>query len=731
MKTEKILRFIVMGGIFLLPFIPFIVAKSMFFPFIVGKNFAFRIIVEIIFAAWLLLVLRNPLYRPRFSWIAAAFAAFIGIITLADLFGADLFRSFWSNYERMEGLVTHLHLFAYFLVVGSMLRTRKQWGRLVHVSLFASVLMSLYALFQLWGYLPINQGGVRVDGTFGNATYLAAYLLLHIFFLIFLAVQRRTGRGWLFVYGGVLAMHLFVLINTQTRGAVLGLFAGLMPAALLIALFEKDKDRASLRKIAAGALVVLVLLVGGFFALRRTSFLQSNPVLSRFADLSPAEGKSRFMVWNMAWQGVKERPILGWGQDNFILVFNKYYNPHMYNQEPWFDRAHDIVFDWLIGAGFLGFVAYLSLFGAAIYYLFSSRRGAPAFDFTEKSIILGLLIAYFFQNIFVFDNIISYLLFFSLLAFIHSESANKQERVKRNVRGFLHNDMTARTLPALVFLGVLFALYSFNIKGILANRSLLRGLSAQERGGVAEDIARFKDAIDYHSFGTGETREQLVQFANSLASVNVSPDLKQKAFTLARDEMQIQVKETPMNARYRMFLATLLSQYSQYDDAIKEYTEAIKVSPKKQDFYYGLGNALINKREFALAVQATRTAFELAPENQQARKLYAASAIFAGQNDIAEKVLVPEFGTALIPETLFINAYAASKQYDKVAMLWGERVKGNPKDPQPHLGLAAAYFELGKKTESIAEIRKAIDLAPSFKQQGELYIQEIQAGKRP
>ena len=56
-------------GVFLVPFIPLIVASSMFFPFITGKNFAFRIIVEVLFALWLLLALRNPEIRPKRSFI--------------------------------------------------------------------------------------------------------------------------------------------------------------------------------------------------------------------------------------------------------------------------------------------------------------------------------------------------------------------------------------------------------------------------------------------------------------------------------------------------------------------------------------------------------------------------------------------------------------------------------------------------------------------------------------
>src|SRR3989344_1537026 len=140
---HKILRYALLGGIFLIPvLIPFIISKSMFFPFITGKNFAFRIIVELLLGGWLILAWNDPAYRLRFSWILAAVTVFLGIVMLADIFGEDPLRSFWSNYERMDGFITLLHLFAYFVVAGSVLRDSTiLWSRFLQASLGASIVV--------------------------------------------------------------------------------------------------------------------------------------------------------------------------------------------------------------------------------------------------------------------------------------------------------------------------------------------------------------------------------------------------------------------------------------------------------------------------------------------------------------------------------------------------------------------------------------------------------------
>ena len=221
MKIEQALKYLIISGIFIVPFIPLIVANSMFFPFITGKNFSFRILVEIIFGAWVALAFLDSMYRPKFSWLFVSVASFIGIIFLAGILGEYPFKSFWSNFERMEGFVTLAHLFAYFLVAGTMLNTQQLWTRFLNTSVAVSTFIGIYGVFQLAGKVTINQGGVRLDATFGNATYLAVYMLFHIFITLFLLARWRGGNVVRFIYGAIIMLQLSMLYYTATRGTIL------------------------------------------------------------------------------------------------------------------------------------------------------------------------------------------------------------------------------------------------------------------------------------------------------------------------------------------------------------------------------------------------------------------------------------------------------------------------------------------------------------------------------
>ncbi len=723
MNTNAILRNTIVTGIFATLFIPFIVSGSLFFPFITGKNFAFRILVEILFGVWAILALRDASYRPSFSLPLLAVGVLTLFVGIADIFSENPIKSFWSNYERMEGFVTLLHLLVYFLITISVFVKENLWIRFFQTSLGAAFLMSIYGVFQLMGAVKINQGGVRLDGTFGNATYLAIYMVFNIFIAAFLYV-RRTEKSWLsYIYLGLMVLYTFILYHTATRGALLGFIGGVLVTAFLIALFERG--RSDLRKVAIGIMATVLILVGGFFTIKDTSFVKESEVLSRFSSISLEETttKSRFIVWDMAFQGFKERPFLGWGQESFNFVFNKYYDPRMYAQEQWFDRTHNVVLDWLIAAGLPGLVFYLSIFVAAFVAIWQRRAG---FELSEKAVLSGMLVAYFIHNLFVFDNIGSYLLFFSILAYLSMRTARPffgRELV-------INTGVVNRIFTPLVVVLVFTSLYFFNAKGLLANVELLQALSPQA-GGYAQNIEKFKKALSYNSFGNQEIREQLIQASSNIKNASVDLSLKQSLFDLAKTEIEKQAVDVPTDARAHLFLGGLLNNYGLHKEAMPPLERALELSPNKQGILFEIGSVLLNLKDYDGALNRFKVAYDLEPTFLQAASLYATAAVYKGDNAFADSLLEKNFGTKVVADDPLIQAYVTTKQFSKVVVIWEKKVAENPSNPQFHLSLAASYFQMGRKVDAVREIRKVIELNPGFKTQGENYIREIEAGRMP
>ncbi len=519
--AKQIARWVALGALFLIPLTPLIVANSYFFPFITGKAFFFRILVEIAALAWIVLALLDKEYRPRFSWIGVAVVAFVAWMFVADSFAINAAKAFWSNFERMEGWVLLAHLLGLFYAAGAVLRVEKKWRAWFLMSLGVSLVICIYALFQLGGVLAIHQGSTRIDATLGNSAYLAIYLLFNVFIALWLALtEKYAWLTWSLV--ALATLEGILIFYTETRGTVIGLVLGLSLAALLTALTAGRRAR----QAAGLGFMMIMMLVGGIYLARDSAFVQENHTLQRVTSISLQDGQTRFTLWGMAYQGALERPITGWGQEGFNYIFNKYFEPSLYGQESWFDRAHNAFIDWLTAGGFPAFFLYISLFGSALVMLWrSSELSRP-----ERIALTAALVGYGVHNVFVFDNLYSYVYFFAILALIDSQVGRPIKRLEEAGEMSENNGLTYALPVAAVTLCVV--VWFVNITGMQAATQLITALSPQMSVQVYERAAadfwpnepepRIALAAAYYATGRPSDAVAQLQAAEKLVSADAS-----------------------------------------------------------------------------------------------------------------------------------------------------------------------------------------------------------------
>ena len=635
--------------LFIIPFLSYWISKSMFFPYITGRNFAFRIFVEIGIVLWIGLIVLIKEYRPKFTSILTALLVFIAIVGIANVFGADPYHSFWSRYERMEGYLMMLHLLAYFILLTTVFRTKKDWLIFFNLFVIAGILVGSYGVLQVLGIKEAIQGGdVRIDGTIGNPTYLAAYLLL-INALTLILFFNAEKRFWKYFYAAVLVFNLFITYFAASRGVTIALFAA-VPLSLILSLLltRKRPEEARYQKIVLGALVVIFLIPIGFLLVKNQKWVQESPVLSRFAAISFSEKttRSRFYIWNIALQGFKENPVLGWGQENFIQVFSKYYDPRLYDQEPWFDRSHNIVLDWLINAGLLGLISYISLFIIflnAVWRLVKSGK----ISLREGLVLLVAPVGYFIQNSFVFDNFNTYVIFFALLAYVDSltrESANSspnraviQERSKMSLIDF--------GCVALVAVPLLFFL---NFRPAAQAKSIIDSLIAttDRQDPIGTTLATFQKTVSYNTFGRTETVEQLGRVSKLLLDNQGMPfQAKTKLIEYAINQLEDYLKDFPNDIRVHLFVGDIYQTLGStvnlafLDKAGDHFKTALELSPKKQQIIFALTNNYLAKGDLRKALELSQEAIDLEPSNLDAYANKAILLIISERNDLAQKVL--------------------------------------------------------------------------------------------
>lgn len=560
-------------------------------------------------------------------------------------------------------------------------------------------------------------------------------------------------------YSLVAIFNLIVLFNTGTRGSFVGLVGGIFISSVLIAIFERQNK--ALRKVGITLVIfsVAVVLFLGLF--KQAAFIKNSDMLSRFAELVTLDvkgvlenqGSARTMLWGIAWDGVKDRPVLGWGLDDFHYVFAEKYNPAMYAQEQWFDRSHNVFTDWMVSAGILGLLSYLSLFALAIYMLW--KISPQNMSFGAKAVIIGGFAAYLGHNIFVFDNLSSYILFFSVLAFIHDAyRSDKEQRLAEHAHanGTAHNHKQSKNdrmdfgmqatyaLAASVIGAVVmgFVYYQVNLKPVYANSVLLDGLRPETRNSAGkvvkqtpeQQFEKVKEAYEMNVMTNTEQLEQLAQKGSALLTSNASPEVKSAAFGYITAAFEKEFARSPKDPRPRYFYTMLLSQLGMNEQAYNQVKEVVALSPKKQSF---LIMQIVTEMQLGKNQEAYDTAlyaYNLEPRNEEAKRFYIASLVLVGKAAEAEAfATTTEAKLAYVQDVAVLNAYLNTKQQARIISLIKKEIEADPKNVELRSTLINVYVRLKDKSNAIKEMNalKAIDA--TLTSQIDAAIKQLQEAK--
>jgi cytochrome c-type biogenesis protein CcmH/NrfG len=425
----------------------------------------------------------------------------------------------------------------------------------------------------------------------------------------------------------------------------------------------------------------------------------------------------------------------------------------MYGEEPWFDRTHSIIFDWLVAAGFLGLIAYLLIPVSLLTHLwvldprertwslrsltnFSAIRTLITkrdqhFSATERALWTGLIAAYMFHNLFVFDNIISYILFFSVLAYIHWRVTEGHDVLCD--KEVSDETVTAVALPVVLVVAGL-TIWYVNIPGIKTSQAIINAIMPTQTlpsGQVVQQtpeniLAEYQRALEYDQLGRQEVREQIAQMAaNMRRREDVAPETRAAFGELAVTEMERELERNPNSARLWLFMGPIYSQFGTTQQAEAAFARAVEVTPTKQVALFQYAEMLLIQGKNDEALVQLKKAFESAPEYDDARKIYAVGLIRSGQDKVAVDLLTERWGTAAIDDTRLFMAWTEAQRYDIAAQILEARVEKNPEDVQQRVSLAAAYKELGQSDKAIALLEDIVAENPEYAEQMQAFIKDI------
>jgi len=624
---------------YLIFFTPLIVNGNYFFPFVGPKSLFFMGVAEIIFFSWLVLIYIDAKYRPKPNFLFYGLLVYLFVLILAAIFGVNPSYSFWSKYERMTGILMHLHLFAFFLVLSSTFK-EDDFKKFFAFSVFIAEIAGLY------GVLNVKNPAMRGGGTLGNESFLGTYLLFNLFFSLYLIFKtdgflRKFSLVSFFIlffsilFTGVNLQGLpfsekisAILYASGARAAKISFYLGLVLFFFLWLAFSKNKV---LKTLAVS--VLFFSFIFSFYFIFSVHFLPQS-VPRKLFEREVGSFGGRLIVWQSALRGFFQRPILGWGPENFEFSFFKNYNPcfgtEKCGSDTWYDRAHNVIFDTLVTTGILGLVSYFFVFLSAVFILWQNLKK----DFLPFGVFFSLFAAYFIQNLTVFDMVSSFLMLFLSLSFVASlkEGETKFSLPRTPNPYFL----------LLVFLVFFFTFYNFIYLPLLSERGVI--LASFSTPFSEKRLEFFKRAL-ISPLGKFQIRQSLAE--NSLENFRRQNNFQniegiKKEFDFLIEELKKSINECSLDFRARWNLGQIYNSYSLFDknkllEGERIMRETIEMFPKNQKGYWVLTQNLIFQEKFDEAIEIAQKAVDLEPQLETSHFVLIQTLKFSKKEDLAKE----------------------------------------------------------------------------------------------
>ncbi len=586
--------------------------------------------------------------KTNASWGFWLLISLFGIFFLSTIFSQDVSYSLFGDPHRAGGFL-NFGFYIIFAVLSFFTLTRKDWRQMWKWSILIGIFVAIIAIFQKYSimsdfFVPVAG---RPFSTIGNSVLLATYLLL-LFFMVLSFFLKEKHRIKKFIYLLPLLLFAFVILLTESRAGYFGLFIGIYYFILFFPTRytnQENLDKPKInKKIIALKIFFIALLVLGVFGVYYINSEQPIPqyveknqlykIIESRSSFNLIKADPRFSVWEISGEAIKEKPILGYGLENFSIGFDKYYDPSLKNISrdwgSWWDRAHSFVFDIGVTGGIPALIIYLSLFAALFIALQKSKKKNP-----EKLIFLhgaqAAFLGYLANNLFSFDTFSSYLIFFLLIGYslhlIYDIDVNPEENP---LEVKLPEIIMKLKKPIIFFAFIILILFiwTYNLKPLYVNKEINLALVEASQGDCENAFTRMDKFFTPKELKEKEQKEPSQGFLDQYLGMKYAEitgtcmkDINSALITIPLAEGVVEkleqaVKERPNYTRYWVTLGIYTNFLIEKKKA--SYSEEeIKILKDNADYYFKKATDLSPKRQEVI-VEWAKT--DLVTENYLAMK---------------------------------------------------------------------------------------------------------------
>src|SRR3989344_249390 len=449
---------------------------------------------------------------------------FLLLMSISGFFGIDPYTSFFGTFFSSVGIV--------FLIVLGLLACLISEFVLRDFNFISSLLASAFisgVIVALISYLPVlgikgyffdlSQGG----STIGNTSFTGTFLLFAIGFGGYLTlISEKWKKKTLYILGilVILACPIFfnadfwrgavsfsqilhhpLLASGEAQGAQLGVLVLILTTIFLWLSISRKKTVKIIGTIFF--ILFMISLSWGYTGLL-------DPTSKIHQHFMEIKGGVRFVFWDISERAVAERPLLGWGFENYQTVYQRHFDPIVfkdgYTDEQGVTNPHNVIYDMAVSSGILGLSAYLVLLGYVCMVFVNFARSQEK----EKKytvIFAGIILGYFVQNFFIFDTPTAYLVYFLCIGLAIGFLAvkNQTESVAIPAESFLKKKIigwgTIGLLSALFVIFVILPAYESrqwqNLREtyLFDRIEMMKNVSAISLMGGIDDSARYANEV--------------------------------------------------------------------------------------------------------------------------------------------------------------------------------------------------------------------------------------------
>jgi len=534
------------------------------------------------------------------------------------LFTAILTISLFLGNNIAVSLGDYLNFIPYiilFFITLNFIKSEKELNSLIKVLFVTSLIVSLYTIIQYYGLDPYYGYLGKLTSTIGQKNWISNYLamIFPIGFSYFLLEDNKKLKLYSFMFLSILYTTLLIC---QSRGIWISIVITLIFAFIIIYRYKLGSIFKNNKKWLIVLLIVFLVITVIYSTenpLNKSRLTVAERALSTLEVSTDPSINTRFLMWKVSFEMLKDKPIFGLGIGTFKYHYLDYQADYLIDHPNYIKNAvkaaeaHNEYLQIAAEMGLIGLISFLSIiftFYYIVYQYFEKEH-----DKNKLLIIFGILMGvscYLVHCLFTFPFHVPVLgaTFFILIglavAYIEASTEEKLSNYNKKQIIFKFNIKPIFRYLSITIVIVIafFAIWELAIKPYLAEINYFKGAKyfAEQNNNTA--LEYFQKAAQLDSSNG--------RIIHALGSAYYQLGMQEEAQKILQQTTEIY---NDRNTFRNLGLSYM--QSGDLQNAEEEFEQAIYLDPKFWKAYNDLASFYVYQDEYEKAIETWQKAIDL------------------------------------------------------------------------------------------------------------------------